>query len=47
MDKKKSNREIGAYEKIMAEAMTRIAGGDRIEDIETLKADKGFVDSLG
>ncbi len=27
--------------------MTRIAGGDRIEDIETLRADKGFVDSLG
>jgi len=46
-DKKKSNREINAYEKIMAGAMTRIAGGDRIEDIETLRADKGFVDSLG
>ena len=46
-DKKKSNREIGAYEKIIAGAMTRIAGGDRIEDIEGLRADKGLVDSLG
>ena len=46
-DKKKSNREIGTYEKIMAGAMTRIAGGDRIEDIETLRSDKGLVDSLG
>jgi hypothetical protein len=46
-DKKKSNREISAYEKIIAGAMTRISGGDRIEDIETLRADRGLVDSLG
>jgi len=44
---KGSNREIGAEKKIMAGAMARIAGGDRIEDLEVLKADKGLVGSLG
>jgi hypothetical protein len=44
---KGSNREIGAEKKIMAGAMARIAGGDRIEDLEVLKADQGLVSSLG
>jgi hypothetical protein len=44
---KKGNREIAIYEKMMAGAMTRIAGGDRIEDVEGLRADKGLINSLG
>lgn len=46
-DKKRSNREIEAYKKIMGGVMARVAGGDRVEDIEVLKADKGLVESLG
>jgi hypothetical protein len=45
--RKGSNRQIGAEKKIMAGAMARIAGGDRIEDLEVLKADGGLVSSLG
>lgn len=45
--KKRSNREIEAYKKIMGGVMARVAGGDRAEDIEVLRADKGLVDSLG
>lgn len=45
--KKKSNREIGAYHKIMAGVMTKVAGGQRIEDVEVLRADKGLINSLG
>lgn len=44
---KGSNREIGPERKIMAGALARIAGGDRIEDLEVLKADGGLVSSLG
>ena len=46
-EKKRSNREIDAYKKIMGGVMARVAGGDRVEDIEVLRADKGLVDSLG
>jgi len=42
-----SNREIAASRKIIAGALTLIAGGDRIEDIETLRADKALLNTLG
>jgi len=45
--KKKSNREIGAYKKIMAGAMMMASGGSRIEDVEVLRADEGLRNSLG
>ena len=45
--KKKSNREVGAYHKVMAGAMTKVAGGQRIEAVEVLRADKGLINSLG
>lgn len=45
--KKKSNREIGPYRKIMAGAMMMVAGGERVEDVEGLRADQGLVNSLG
>ena len=46
-DKKKSNREIGAYKKIMAGVMMMASGGSRVEDIEILRADEGLKNSLG
>ena len=45
--KKASNREIGREKKILAGALARIAGGDRVEDIEVLRADAGLLNSLG
>ena len=45
--KKASNREIARGKKIMAGALARIAGGDRVEDIEVLRADTGLLNSLG
>lgn len=45
--KKRSNREIESYKKIMGGVMARVAGGDRVEDVEGIRADKGLVDSLG
>ena len=44
---KGSNREIGSWKKIMAGAMARIAGGERVEDIEVLRADEGLMNSVG
>ncbi|MFC1616873.1 IS1380 family transposase [Candidatus Margulisiibacteriota bacterium] len=44
---KKSNRQISAWEKIMAGVIMVIAGGERIEDIENIRADKAFVRNLG
>ncbi len=44
---KKSNREIEPYEKIMSVVMMRAAGGDRVEDVEVLRADEELVNSLG
>ena len=41
------NRSIKAHEKIFSGCMTMVAGGEKIEDIEVLRADKGFVDMLG
>jgi hypothetical protein len=44
---KGSNREIDYFKKIMGAVMTRVAGGDRVEDIENLRADRGLLESLG
>ena len=45
--RKGSNREIGLWEKLMAGALSLIAGATRIEDIEVLRTDKGLLNSLG
>jgi len=42
-----SNREIEYFKKIMSGVMTRVAGGDRVEDIENLRVDVGLLESLG
>ena len=42
-----SNREIGYFEKIMTGVMARVAGGDRVEDVENLRVDVGLLESLG
>jgi hypothetical protein len=34
---KGSNREIEYFKKIMAAVMARVAGGDRVEDVENLR----------
>ena len=44
---KRSNREKGACEKVMTGVMMMAAGGERLEDIESLRADRGLLDSLG
>jgi hypothetical protein len=44
---KGSNREKSAYEKIMAGVMMMASGGERLEDIENLRADRGLLDCLG
>ena len=44
---KKSNREKEAYEKMMAGIMMMTSGGERLEDIENLRVDRGLLDSLG
>lgn len=44
---KKSNREKDPYEKIMAGVMMMAAGGERLEDIENLRVDRGLLESLG
>jgi hypothetical protein len=45
--KRNSNREIAPSRKIEAGALMFMAGGQRIEDIETLRADVALVRSLG
>lgn len=44
---KKSNRETDRFKKIMSAVMTRVAGGERVEDIENLRVDRGLIESLG
>ena len=44
---KGSNREIERYKRIMSGVMTRVAGGDRVEDVENLRIDGGLLESLG
>ena len=45
--KKKSNREIEAYKKIMAGVMMLVSGGSRVEDMEVLRVNEGLKNSLG
>ena len=42
-----SNREISASRKVMAGTLSIIAGAQRIEDLEVLRADKGLLHGLG
>jgi hypothetical protein len=42
-----SNRGIGYFKKIMSAVMTRVAGGERVEDVENLRVDVGLLESLG
>ena len=44
---KGSNREIEHFKKIMSAVMARVAGGERVEDIENLRVDAGLLESLG
>jgi hypothetical protein len=44
---KRSNREKEAYEKILTGVMMMTSGGERLEDVENLRADKGLLESLG
>jgi hypothetical protein len=43
----KSNREINPFKKMMSVVMMRVSGGDRVEDVEVLRADNELVNSLG
>ena len=45
--KRRSNREIAASRKIEAGMLMLIAGGERIEDLEVLRADPALASSLG
>lgn len=44
---RRSNRQKGSYEKILTAMMMLSSGGERIEDVEVLRADRGLLDSLG
>jgi len=44
---KGSNRELAGYKKLMSGIMMLIDGGERVEDVEMLRADKGLLESLG
>ncbi len=44
---KKSNREITPEKKIIASCLSTIAGGERVSDLEVLRADKAFLGSIG
>ena len=44
---RKANREIEAVDKIMAGAMSIIAGAERLEDLEILRADEGLGRNVG
>jgi hypothetical protein len=41
---KRSNREKDAHEKIMSGVMMMVSGGERLEDIELLRADRGLLE---
>lgn len=43
---KGSNREKGAWEKIVTGIMMMASGGERIEDVEVLRKDRGLLDAL-
>lgn len=42
-----SNREIVASRKVMAGALSLIAGAERVEDLEVLRADQGLLNAMG
>lgn len=42
-----SNREIAASRKVMAGMLSLIAGAQRVEDIEVLRADRGLLNTMG
>lgn len=42
-----SNREIVASRKLMAGVLSLIAGAQRVEDLEVLRADRGLLNSMG
>ena len=44
---KRSNREKDAYEKVLTGVMMMVSGGERLEDVENLRTDKGLLESLG
>ena len=44
---KKANKQIAVSKKIMAGVLSIIAGAERIEDIENLRADKELINNLG
>ncbi len=44
---KRSNREKDAYEKIITGVMMMVSGGQRLEDVEHLRVDRGLLESLG
>jgi hypothetical protein len=44
---KGSNRQKDAYAKIMTGAMMMASGGERLEDVENLRVDRGLLESLG
>ena len=46
-ERRRSNREKGAYEKIMAGVMMMVSGGERVEDVEVLRADGGLLGTMG
>lgn len=46
-EKRGSNREISAWRKVMAGVMMKVGGGQRVEDVEVLRKDKGLLESLG
>ena len=45
--RKKSNRSIDPYKKIVVSAMTMLSAGQRVEDVEVLRKDCGLLESLG
>jgi len=46
-EKRGSNREISAWRKVMTGVMMKVAGGERVEDVEVLRKDTGLLESLG
>lgn len=46
-DKRKSNREIAAWRKMMTGVIMLVAGGEQVEDVEVLRKDAGLLESLG
>lgn len=44
---KRQKRGIAPWKKMMSGIMMQLSGGQRIEDIEVLRSDEGFLESLG